>query len=209
MLTLKTDKDVTVAKQILKAVQPVLACLLPPTHLLDFQGLGSFKGRILYIPVKPNAELESLVKALKYKFQLAGICLEGNQDIFTPHLTVVRVTPSHEASANIQESFLSLETSYHDYMFGQSSFHSISLWTKSMPHNQEGSYKLLTIENSLTAVSSTLAGKLVQHLENLHMQGACTESERDELKHLLSTTDAHDMEDARSKLAGLSQSTAR
>ena len=210
MLTLNNEDDITSAKHVLRAVQPIMTSLLPATYTLNFRGLRTFRDRILYVPIELDPKLVTLVDVLKYKFHQARICLEGNHDIFVPHMSVVRVRSSKVSPARVREIFTVLETSHSDFYFGRNNLCSLALCSKFAPKNPNGShYKVVTVENSLLALSSTLHKKLLGHLKILYEEGTCTEMQREEVGSLLASTDACDLECALTTLTEFSQERIR
>jgi 2'-5' RNA ligase len=112
MLTIKNDAELNLVKDILKGIQHILPSTLPPSRKLKFKGVGSFNDRILYVSVEKEPSLESFVKILKQKFHKAGINMDGNRDVFVPHMSVMRSpsSASRMSPAARREVFSNLES---------------------------------------------------------------------------------------------------
>lgn len=190
MLTLRSEDEVTTAKNILKSVQPVLISILPPSHKLRFSGLGQFHNRILYASVEPDVRLSKLVQVLNYKFTKAGISLEGNRSEFVPHVTIMKVTSKDFTNQeNIQKKLSTLVAT--DHKIGEQSVPSIVLFSRILPKDIDGAHhKVSTVENSVKSLSSTLPKKLLQLVDRLFETGKLCDDERVELRTLLQCGDA-------------------
>ena len=203
MLTLHTEDHVATAKSILKSVQPLLVSTLPPSHKLQFNVLGQFHNRILYAKVEPNAALSRLVQALKYKFSKAGISLEGNRDVFVPHLTIMRGASRDLLSAGyVQERLSDLKKANHD--IGEQYVESLVLFSRFLPKDIDGSHhKVSTVENSLKTLSSTLPRKLCQYVDHLFESEKLSEQERNDIQALFQSGDAAELDRGLSRLLQL------
>lgn len=203
MLTLHTEDHVATAKSILKSVQPLLVSILPPSHKLQFNGLGQFHNRILYASVEPDAALSKLVQALKCKFNKAGISLEGNRDVFVPHLTIMRgASRDLLSSAHVQEKLSDLMKANHD--IGEQYVESLALFCRFLPKNIDGSHhKVSTVENSLKALSSTLPRKLCQYVDHLFESDKLCERERNDIQALFQSGNATELDKGLSRLVQL------
>lgn len=190
MLTLHTEDHVATAKSILKSVQPLLVSFLPPSQKLRLKGLGQFHNRIVYAKVEPDAGLSKLVQALKYKFAKAGISLEGNRDVFVPHLTIMRGASRDLLSAgHVQEKLSDLMKADHE--IGEQCVESLVLYSKFLPKDIDGTHhKVSTVENSLKSLSSTLPRKLCQYVDHLFESEELCENERNDIQALFQSGDA-------------------
>ena len=207
MLTLHTEDHVATAKSILKSVQPLLVSVLPRSHKLRFNGLGQFHNRIVYAKVEPDSALSKLVQALKYKFAKAGISLEGNRDVFVPHLTIMRGASRDLLSAGyVQEKLSDLMKANHE--IGEQCVESLVLFSKFLPKDIDGTHhKISTVENSLKSLSSTLPRKLCQYVDHLFESEEVCESERNDIQALLQSGDAAKLDTGLARLTQLSNST--
>ena len=203
MLTLHTEDHVAIAKSILKSVQPLLVSILPPSHKLQFNGLGQFHNRILYAKVEADAALSKLAQALKFKFDKAGISLEGNRDPFVPHLTIMRgrsrdlLSPSH-----VQKRLSDLMKASYD--IGGQRVESLVLFSRFLPKDVDGTHsKVSTVENSLKALSSTLPRKLCQYVDHLFESEKLCEQERNDIQALFQSGDALELDEGLSRLVQL------
>ena len=203
MLTLHTEDDVATAKCILKSLQPLLVSILPRSHKLQFNGLGQFHNRILYAKVEPDAALSKLVQALKYKFDKAGISLEGNRDVFVPHLTIMRsLSKDLLSTGHVQERLTDLMEANHD--IGKQSVESLVLFSRFLPKDIDGTHhKVSTVENSLKALSSTLPRKLCQYVDHLFESDKLCEQERNNIQALFQSGDAAQLDRGLSRLVQL------
>ncbi|KAJ7372567.1 hypothetical protein OS493_017838 [Desmophyllum pertusum] len=126
--------------------------------------------------LKPDARLSKLVQALKYKFDKAGISLEGNRDTYVPHVTIMRAGSS--GISQVLDMFL--------------------------PKDIDGTHqKVSTVENSLKSLSSTLPRKLSQHVEYLCESEELSEEERNEVQGLFQSGDAAKLDAGLTRLAEL------
>lgn len=203
MLTLHTEAHVATAKSILKSVQPLLVSILPPSHKLHFNGLGQFHNRILYAKVETDAALSKLVQALKYKFNKAGISLEGNRDVFVPHLTIMRCASRDLLSiGHVQERLSDLMKANHDV--GEQCVESLILVSRFLPKDIDGTHhKVSTVENSLKALSSTLPRKLCHYVDHLFESEKLCEQERNDIQALFQSGDAAELDKGLSRLVQL------
>lgn len=203
MLTLHSEDDVTTAKNILKSIQPVLVSLLPLSHKLKFNGLGQFYNRILYASLEPDARLSKLVQVLKFKFSRAEISLEENYDVFVPHVTIMKGTSKNFGTNDqLQKKVSNLVKASHE--IGEQSVHSLVLFSRFLPRNDDGSYhKISTVENSLKSLSSTLPKKLLQRLNDLFESGKLCEDDRSEIQALIQSGDAAKLDMGLRRLANL------
>lgn len=203
MLTLNNEDQVVTAKSILKSVQPLLVSTLPLSHKLQFNGLGQFHNRIVYAKVEPDARLSKLVQALKYKFDKAGISLEGNRDTYVPHVTIMRGSSRDFSSAgHVQKTLSDLVKANHE--IGEQCVESIVLFSRFLPKDIDGTHqKVSTVENSLKSLSSTLPRKLSQHVEYLCESEELSEEERNEVQGLFQSGDAAKLDAGLTRLAEL------
>ena len=203
MLTLHTEDQVATAKSILKSVQPLLVSILPPSHKLKFNGLGQFHNRILYAKVEPDEALSKLVQALKYKFNKAGISLEGNRDVIVPHLTIMRSSSGNLLSTgNVQERLSDLMRADHD--IGQQCIESLVLFSRFLPKDNDGTHhKVSTVENSLKALSSTLPRKLCQYVDHLSESEKLCEQEKNNIQALFQSGNAAELDRGLSRMVQL------
>lgn len=202
-LTLHNEIEVTTAKHILKSVQPVLVSILPLGSKLRFNSLGQFNNRILYATIEPDASLSKLVQVLKFKFGKAGISLEGNRDVFVPHVTIMRGTSkdfsSHE---HVQKTLSGLVKANRE--IGDQSVQSLVLFSRFLPKDVDGTHhKISTVENSLKSLSSTLPKKLLQRVGRSFENEKLSEGDRDELEALFQSGDAVELDKGLTRLAEL------
>lgn len=207
MLTLHTEDHVATAKSILKSVQPLLVSILPPSHKLRFNGLGQFHNRILYAKVEPDAALSKLVQALKYKFAKAGISLEGNRDVFVPHLTIMKGTSRDLLSTGyVQEKLSDMMKANHD--IGEQCVESLVLFSRFLPKDIDGTHhKVSTVENSLKALSSTLPRKLCQYVDHLFESDKLCEKDKHDIQALFQSGDAAEVDTGLTRLVQLSNAS--
>lgn len=207
MLTLHTEDHVATAKSILKSVQPLLVSILPPSHKLRFNGLGQFHNRILYAKVEPDAALSKLVQALKYKFAKAGISLEGNRDVFVPHLTIMKGASRDLLSTGyVQEKLSDMMKANHD--IGEQSVESLVLFSRFLPKDIDGTHhKVSTVENSLKALSSTLPRKLCQYVDHLFESDKLCEKDKHDIQALFQSGDAAEVDRGLTRLVQLSNAS--
>lgn len=207
MLTLHTEDHVATAKSILKSVQPLLVSILPPSHKLQFNGLGQFHNRILYAKVEPDAALSKLVQALKYKFAKAGISLEGNRDVFVPHLTIMKGTSRDLLSTGyVQEKLSDMMKANHD--IGEQCVESLVLFSRFLPKDIDGTHhKVSTVENSLKALSSTLPRKLCQYVDHLFESDKLCEKDKHDIQALFQSGDAAEVDRGLTRLVQLSNAS--
>lgn len=207
MLTLHTEDHVATAKSILKSVQPLLVSILPPSHKLRFNGLGQFHNRILYAKVEPDAALSKLVQALKYKFAKAGISLEGNRDVFVPHLTIMKGTSRDLLSTGyVQEKLSDMMKANHD--IGEQCVQSLVLFSRFLPKDIDGTHhKVSTVENSLKALSSTLPRKLCQYVDHLFESDKLCEKDKHDIQALFQSGDAAEVDRGLTRLVQLSNAS--
>lgn len=207
MLTLHTEDHVATAKSILKSVQPLLVSILPPSHKLRFNGLGQFHNRILYAKVEPDAALSKLVQALKYKFAKAGISLEGNRDVFVPHLTIMKGTSRDLLSTGyVQEKLSDMMKANHD--IGEQCVESLVLFSRFLPKDIDGTHhKVSTVENSLKALSSTLPRKLCQYVDHLFESDKLCEKDKHDIQALFQSGDAAEVDRGLTRLVQLSNAS--
>lgn len=207
MLTLHTEDHVATAKSILKSVQPLLVSILPPSHKLQFNGLGQFHNRILYAKVEPDAALSKLVQALKYKFAKAGISLEGNRDVFVPHLTIMKGTSRDLLSTGyVQEKLSDMMKANHG--IGEQCVESLVLFSRFLPKDIDGTHhKVSTVENSLKALSSTLPRKLCQYVDHLFESDKLCEKDKHDIQALFQSGDAAEVDRGLTRLVQLSNAS--
>lgn len=206
MLTLHTEDHVATAKSILKSVQPLLVSILPPSHKLQFNGLGQFHNRILYAKVEPDAALSKLVQALKYKFAKAGISLEGNRDVFVPHLTIMKGTRDLLSTGYVQEKLSDMMKANHD--IGEQCVQSLVLFSRFLPKDIDGTHhKVSTVENSLKALSSTLPRKLCQYVDHLFESDKLCEKDKHDIQALFQSGDAAEVDRGLTRLVQLSNAS--
>lgn len=207
MLTLHTEDHVATAKSILKSVQPLLVSILPPSHKLRFNGLGQFHNRILYAKVEPDAALSKLVQALKYKFAKAEISLEGNRDVFVPHLTIMKGTSRDLLSTGyVQEKLSDMMKANHD--IGEQCVESLVLFSRFLPKDIDGTHhKVSTVENSLKALSSTLPRKLCQYVDHLFESDKLCEKDKHDIQALFQSGDAAEVDRGLTRLVQLSNAS--
>lgn len=207
MLTLHTEDHVATAKSILKSVQPLLVSILPPSHKLRFNGLGQFHNRILYAKVEPDAALSKLVQALKYKFAKAGISLEGNRDVFVPHLTIMKGTSRDLLSTGyVQEKLSDMMKANHD--IGEQCVESLVLFSRFLPKDIDGTHhKVSTVENSWKALSSTLPRKLCQYVDHLFESDKLCEKDKHDIQALFQSGDAAEVDRGLTRLVQLSNAS--
>ena len=207
MLTLLSEDEVATAKNILKSVQPVLISILPPSHKLRFSGLGQFHNRILYASVEPDARLSKLVQVLKYKFTKAGVSLEGNRNVFVPHVTIMKGTAKDFTNQeNLQKKLCALVAANHK--IGEQSVPSIVLFSRILPKDIDGAHhKVSTVENSLRSLSSTLPKKLLQLVDRLFETEKLCDGERVELRALLQCGDAVKLNEGITRLSELGKTS--
>lgn len=206
MLTLHTEDHVATAKSILKSVQPLLVSILPPSHKLRFNGLGQFHNRILYAKVEPDAALSKLVQALKYKFAKAGISLEGNRDVFVPHLTIMKGTRDLLSTGYVQEKLSDMMKANHD--IGEQCVQSLVLFSRFLPKDIDGTHhKVSTVENSLKALSSTLPRKLCQYVDHLFESDKLCEKDKHDIQALFQSGDAAEVDRGLTRLVQLSNAS--
>ena len=207
MLTLCNEDQVTTAKNILKSVQPMLISILPLSHKLRFKGLGHFHERILYASIEPDARLSKIVQILKFKFGKEGISLEGNRNVFVPHVTILKGTSKDFAShEHVQKKLTNVATANHK--LGEQSVHSLVLYSRFLPKDVDGTYhKISTVENSLKSLSSTLPKKLLQRVDHLFDSEKVCEDDRNELQELFQSGDAVKLDKAVTRLTELYSSS--
>ena len=201
MLTLHTEDHVATAKSILKSVQPLLVSILSASHKLQFNGLGQFHNKVLYAKVEADAALSKLVQALKFKFNKAGISLEGNRDVFVPHLTIMRgASRDLLSTGHVQERLSDLMKASCD--IGEQCVESLVLFSRFLPKDIDGTHhKVSTVENSLKALSSTLPRKLCQYVDHLFESEKLCEQERNDIQALFQSGDALELDKGLSRLA--------
>lgn len=208
MLTLHTEDHVATAKSILKSVQPLLVSILPLSrHKLRFNGLGQFHNRVVYAKVESDAGLSKLVQALKHKFEKAGISLEGNRDVFVPHLTIMRGASRDLLSAgHVQEKLSDLMRDNHE--IGEQCVEALILYSRFLPKDISGTHhKISSVENSLKSLSSTLPRKLCQYVDHLFENEQVCESERNDIQALFQSGDAVKLDMGLARLTQLSNVT--
>ncbi|XP_068762123.1 uncharacterized protein [Montipora capricornis] len=191
MLSLCDEDQVTMAKSILRSVQPMLISILPISHKLCFSGLGQFHNKILYARIKDDTGLSKLLEILKFKFGKAGINLEANPDKFVPHVTISKGTSKDFATNQSVTRNVSNLVNRACYEIGEQSVYSLALFSRFHPKDIDGTYhKISTVENSVKALSSSLPRKLLQRVDHLYDQGELEEDNRDELEGFFQSGDA-------------------
>ena len=203
-LNLANEEQERVGKHVMKGLQPLLSCVLPPTHPLVIRGVGTFRDRLLYVGVEQDPLLSQLVDILKFKFSQAGLALEGNRDVFAPHITVLRAHQGIVSPARARQLFSGVESKYGDYTFGDQKVHAISLCSKFAPKDPDGSYQsIFTARNSILTLSSSLASKLSARLETLDREGQLKSETKYQITKKLKSGDAVDAEEALAALEAL------
>lgn len=168
VLTIKSDAELTLVKDILKGMQHALPSILPVSQSLTFKSIGSFKDRIVYVNLADDQRLQDLVQLLTSKLKNAGISLDANREKFFPHLTVVRMPSNSRISpADRRKAFSSLEEVYKETEFGCQSVHGVGLFSRFDPKDVGGFHsEVCYIENSFFAVFPTLKDKVLKYMDN-------------------------------------------
>ena len=190
-MTLSNDDEERVAKQVLKGLQPLVACFVPPCNSISVHGVGAFRHRILYVEVKHNPLLKKLTDILKYKFSQAGIALDGNRELFFPHITIFK-------GRSLNRKFLAdIEKKYVDYTFGDQHIEILQLCSKFAVKNPDGSlHSILTARNSILTLSSSLTGKLLKRLKALAQQEKLKPKTEEKIVNQLNSGEALGAEEA-------------
>ena len=172
MVQLSNDEQIEIAKRVFSSCQLRFLTMLPRCVKMEFSGVDNFRGRLIYVKVKPLPGLCKLFSHLIEQFQLAGLKTPGNHDEYTPHITLLRL--SRPLQRQLDTQLINPEC-YRPFLvkdLGKQTISSLHLCSMHAPAQSDGFYlRYGTITNSLLGLPRDFVDLVELKLKNHKQKG--------------------------------------
>ena len=176
------DREIELAKQVLKNCQKQFTCLLPRCAKLVFNGVDNFRQRLIYVKVEPNPPLRKFASHLMEQFQLAGIKTPGNHAEFTPHMTIVKLSRPLAKELHMTQLNPAWYEPYAKASVGSQTIEAVHLCAMRGPRQDDGFYlRHGSISNTLLGLSDHVPTLMKGRVAQLRERGYVTEHEQEQL----------------------------
>ena len=176
MVQLKTERQMETAKEVMESTKQFLAQYVPKCTHLVINGVDNFHDRLVYGKVKPNKALDRLSYLLIERLQDAGLKTPGNFDVYTPHMTLVKMSRPLQRTIDTKVIRRELYTCFKDAYFGKQTIEGICLCSMTGPKQEDGFFlRLHDVSNSMLYLSPaipSLFSKLAATLATSGVQAA-------------------------------------
>ena len=186
MVRLENDHQISIAQEVMKNARLQFIHTLPRCLQLSFTGVSNFRERLVYVKVAPCPALDRFVFFLMDRFQEAGLHTPGNHEIYTPHMTVAKLSRPMQRELHTGVISPASYQPFLDMNVGSSRIENLSLCSMTAPKQTDGFYfRLSEINNSLSGLPAHFLSLLLKRVDFFYTSGVVTESERDELSRLV------------------------
>ena len=137
-LKLRNEEELGRAEEVLHSFRPQLVSLLPQNLPLTFEGVDTFRDRLLFVTCKEEKLVATLGGLLRKRFEDAGLATPGNHGDFKPHMTFLRL--SRPMCKEMGTNFIDrgLHAPFATKHFGQQCIDGIHLCSMTQPHQSDG-----------------------------------------------------------------------
>ena len=178
MVRLSNDEQIEIAKRVFESCRLQFLKLLPRCVKLEFTGVDNFRGRLIYVKVKPLPGLERFVFHVIEQLQTAGLKTPGNHKEYTPHITLVKLSRPMQREMCTKLIDPSCYQPYLTKSLGCQPVTSIHLCSMHAPAQSDGFYlRYAKITNSLLGLPNSFVILVEQKLLQLKDKGYLGEHE--------------------------------
>lgn len=175
------DREIDLAKQVLKGCQKQFTCLLPRCVKLVFNGVDNFRQRLIYVKVEPNPALAKFVNYVMEQFNLAGIKTPGNHEEFTPHMTIIKLSRPLAKELHITQLNPAWYQPYANALVGSQNIDAVHLCAMRGPKQDDGFYlRHCSLSNTLLGLSEHVPTLVKLRVSQLKEKGYVMDHEQEQ-----------------------------
>lgn len=182
MVKLENSSQLEIARGVLENTRHNFVQYLPKSAEITFTGVDNFHDRLIYTKVAPNASLDRFSSFLINQFRRAGLKTPGNHTVFTPHMTLVKMSrPMQHA---LHTSIINHEaySQFRNMYIGKQCIGGIYLCSMTESKQDDGFYKRLHfVSNSLINMSPLIPSILSKCVHALQQSSAILDGEGETL----------------------------
>ncbi|GMH33487.1 hypothetical protein BSKO_01321 [Bryopsis sp. KO-2023] len=184
MLRLRTPEEIEKAKSIMKSIVPELVSIFSSPQLaVEFEKLGDFRDRLIYVKGRENAAFTWFSQHLMKRFQDAGIPTPGNHPEFTLHASILRLSRPMARKLNVTFLDRGIYLPFQNTCFGSQTVKGISLCPTGRENIQpDGFYeRVCEVKNEFLDVHPGVPELLADRASEMAEEGLMSLEEADAL----------------------------
>jgi len=157
MVQLKTQRHEEMAREVMEKTKQFLSQYVPKCTDIVIKGVDNFQDRLVYGKVEPNKALDRLSYLLIERLQDAGLKTPGNYDIYTPHMTLVKMSRPLQRTIDTKKIRRELYSGFSNTYFGKQPIEGICLCSMTAPKQEDGFFlRLHDVSNSILHLSPAI-----------------------------------------------------
>ena len=157
MVQLKTQRHEEIAREVMEKTKHFLSQCVPKCTDIVLRGVDNFQDRLVYGKVEPNKALDRLSYLLIERLQDAGLKTPGNYDVYTPHMTLVKMSRPLQRTINTKVIRRELYSGFNGTYFGKQPIEGICLCSMTDPKQDDGFFlRLHDVSNSVLHLSTLI-----------------------------------------------------
>ena len=182
MLRISTPKDAERVKAVLERHQRHFMALFSASKL-RINGVGNFRGRVVFGRVELTPTLQRVNAGLLQSFRNAGLQTPGNHEVFSPHMTLVKLSrPMCRAMGKSAFVEPALYSEFVDMDFGEQVVPELHVCSMLEPKEADGFYvRLVCMPLGLEILVPSLAPALLSRIRQLEQHDSISAATATEL----------------------------
>ncbi len=172
MVQLKTQQHIDIAKGVMEKTKEYLSQYVPKGTEIVVNRVDNFQDRLVYAKVEPNKALDRLSYLLIERLQDAGLKTPGNYDVYTPHMTLVKMSRPLQRTIDTKVIRRELYAGFSNTYFGKQKIEGLCLCSMREPKQEDGFFlRLHDVSNSVLHLSPAIPSLFSKMMSILKASG--------------------------------------